>query len=63
VIDSYRMEIEAALAAGASKASVARALGVPPTTVHSAVERWQRPEREQPGNKALEELKRLVDGR
>lgn len=62
MIDSYREHIETALEQGASKADVARALGIPPTTLSSALERWGRPERPEPGHDALEALRRLVEG-
>jgi transposase-like protein len=61
LIDRHREVIEEALAEGATKADIARALGVPPATLHSALERWSRPERERPGADALAALRRLAD--
>lgn len=62
MIDSYRAEIEQALAAGATKADIARTLGIPRATLHSALDRWALPEKERPGEEALAELRRLVSG-
>ena len=61
MIDSYREQIEAALAAGATQSDVARTLGIPRSTLHSALERWDRPVRDKPGEEALEALRRLVE--
>lgn len=60
-VDAYREQVEEALKAGASKADVARALGVAPSTLQAALQRWGRPERPKPGVEALQALRDLVE--
>ncbi len=59
-VDKHRAEIEKALEKGATQSDVARVLGIPRSTLQHALERWARPDRQDPGAEALEELRRLV---
>lgn len=61
-VDQYRDAILEARAKGAPVSGIARTLGFSPQTVFSALERWDRPERADPGAEALDALRRLVDG-
>ena len=62
MIDHFREHVETALEQGATKADIARAIGVPPSTLSAALERWGRPERVSPAHEALEALRRLAEG-